>query len=55
MWAACPATGDVTVTLGARSGSHEVNVYAVSRCDMIGDPATRTVNAPSDGNNYIHV
>ena len=24
----CPASGDVSVTLGSRSGSHEVNVYA---------------------------
>ena len=45
--AQCPANGDVlTVTLGSRSGSHEVNVYAVNRCDMISDLATRTIHAP---------
>ena len=51
----CPASGDVSVTLGSRSGSHEVNVYAVNRCDMIGDSVTRTVGAPLNGNDNIRV
>ena len=51
----CPPTVNITeltVTLGARTGSHEVNVYAVNRCH----PATRTVDAPIDGksNVYLH-
>ena len=44
----CPATGNVSVltnTLGAKCGSHEVNVYVVNRTS---DPATRTVGAPTD-------
>ena len=47
----CPASGNISVTLGSRSGSHEVNVYAVNRCDMIGDFAARTVSAPLGGKN----
>ena len=45
----CPETGvvtELTVFLGARISSHEVNVYTVNRCH----PATRTVAAPFDGN-----
>ena len=45
----CPATSNVTVltvTLGARSGNHEVDVYPVNRCD----PAIETVGGPIDGN-----
>ena len=45
----CPASGDVSVTLGSRSGSHEVNVYAGNRCDNISDSATRTVSTPLGG------
>ena len=44
----CPAVNDVSVltnTLGAKCGSHEVNVYVVNRTS---DPATRTVGAPTD-------
>ena len=44
----CPPNGNITeltVVLGARIGSHKVNVYAVNRCH----PATRTVDAPIDG------
>ena len=51
----CPASGarDVlTATLGSRSGSHEVDVYAMNRCDMISDPATRTIDVPFGGNYY---
>ena len=47
----CPASGDVSVTLGSRSGSHEVNVYAVNRCDMIGFSA-RNISTPLGGKAY---
>ena len=48
----CPPTintTELTVILGAKTGSHEVNVYAVNRCY----PATRTVDAPIDGNSNV--
>ena len=48
----CPPNGSITeltVVLGAMTGSHEVNVYAVNRCH----PATRTVDAPVDGNSNV--
>ena len=45
----CPVVSDVSVLtdtlVGAKCGSHEVNVYAINRTS---DPATRTVGAPID-------
>ena len=45
----CPVVSDVSVLtdtlVGAKCGSHEVNVYPVNRTS---DPATRTVGAPID-------
>ena len=48
----CPPNGSITeltAVLGAMTGRHEVNVYAVNRCH----PATRTVDAPIDGNSNV--
>ena len=48
----CPSNGSITeltVVLGAMTGSHEVNVYAENRCHQ----ATRTVDAPTDGKSNV--
>ena len=46
----CSAAGDeLIVTFGSRSGSHEVDVYAMNRCGMIGDPVTTSINVPLGG------